>query len=451
MRSLLRTSPAILLVALSCKSPATQSPSNETPGVLQVYPGLVVELVASEPQVIDPIAIDWGPDGKLWVVEMGGYPMGNDGRNKAGGRIRCLEDTNRDGRYDRSTLFLDGLNYPTGVMAWRKGVLVTCAPEIFFAEDTTGDGRADRREILFTGFGEVNPQHRVNGLRWGLDNWIYCANGDFAEIRDRSTTALRSQVNGPSEGATQDLQGLLLSGGRIRSLRTGVEVDIRGKDFRLRVDDGRIDPQVGQSQFGRDRDDWGNWFGCNHAKPLWHFVLADDYIRRNPHVPVPTPRIDVIDRLTKLFVRDGTAHFTSACSAMIYRDELLGTPFAGNAFVCDPARGVVHRSLLSPSGLTFTSRRPPGDEKQQREFLSSEDPAFRPTMARTGPDGALWVVDMQRSILEHPHWLPKGWEKRVDPRAGDNRGRIYRIYPAGTASDSPTGWIEDRGPRCRTR
>ncbi len=478
MRGLLMTSPAILLIALAGESTATQKSANEAPGALRVHPGLVVELVVSEPQVIDPIAIDWGSDGKLWVVEMGDYPLGGDGRGKAGGRIRCLEDTNRDGRYDRSTLFLDGLNYPTGVMAWRKGVLVTCAPEIFFAEDTNGDGRADRREILFTGFSEVNPQHRVNGLRWGLDNWIYCANGDFAEMRDWTAGAVRSPVTGRSAGATQDLQEtkssliyfkantiLLLSGGQIRSLRTGFKVDIRGKDFRLRVDDGRIDPQVGQSQFGRNRDDWGNWFGCNHAKPLWHFVLADNFIRRNPHVPVPTPRIDVIDSLTKLFVRDGTAHFTSACSAMIYRDELLGTQFSGNAFVCDPARGVVHRSLLSPSGLTFTGRRPPGDEKQQREFLSSEDPAFRPTMTRTGPDGAVWVVDMQRSLIEHAHWLSEGWEKRVDLRAGDDRGRIYRIYPAGTrprpirrlvglkiadlvaALDSPNGWQRDTAQR----
>ena len=101
------------------------------------------------------------------------YPLGLDNKGKAGGRVVCLEDTDGDGRFDKSTDFLDGLLFPTGVMTWRRGVLVTCAPDIFYAEDTDGDGRADRREVLFTGFGEANPQHRVNGLRWGLDNWVY--------------------------------------------------------------------------------------------------------------------------------------------------------------------------------------------------------------------------------------------------------------------------------------
>ncbi len=114
-------------------------------------PGFTVEQVAAEPLVMDPIAFAWGPDGKLWVVEMADYPLGIDGQGKHGGRVRFLEDTDGDGRYDRSTLFLDGLGYPTGVWPWRKGVLVSCAPEILYAEDTDGDGKADRRETLFTG------------------------------------------------------------------------------------------------------------------------------------------------------------------------------------------------------------------------------------------------------------------------------------------------------------
>src|SRR5438105_839592 len=151
---------------------------------LRPRPGFKIELVAAEPLIRSPVAFDWGPDGRLWVVEMRDYPLGLDNKGKAGGRIVCLEDTDGDGRYDKSTVFLDGLLFPTGVMSWGKGVLVSCAPDIFYAEDTDGDGRADRREVLFTGFGEANPQHRVNGLRWGLDNWIYCANGDFLAARN---------------------------------------------------------------------------------------------------------------------------------------------------------------------------------------------------------------------------------------------------------------------------
>ncbi|HVW36708.1 MAG TPA: PVC-type heme-binding CxxCH protein, partial [Pirellulales bacterium] len=108
-------------------------------------PGFQVELVAAEPLVMDPVAFAWGADGKLWVVEMADYPRGVDGQGKFGGRVRFLEDTDGDGRYDRSTVFLDELGFPSGVMPWRRGVLVTCAPEIFYAEDTDGDGRADVR------------------------------------------------------------------------------------------------------------------------------------------------------------------------------------------------------------------------------------------------------------------------------------------------------------------
>ncbi|MBW3539407.1 MAG: hypothetical protein KY476_03985 [Planctomycetes bacterium] len=155
-----------------------------------VPPGFEVELVAAEPLVVDPVAFEWGADGRLWVAEMGDYPLGVPEEDKQrdrsprvatrglGGRVRVLADTDGDGRYDASTLFLDGLNYPSGVMPWRNGVLVTAAPEVLYAEDTDGDGRADKREVLFSGFGEGNQQHRVNGLVYGLDGWVHCANGD---------------------------------------------------------------------------------------------------------------------------------------------------------------------------------------------------------------------------------------------------------------------------------
>src|SRR6185369_12832621 len=187
-------------------------------------PGFKVELVAQEPLVQDPIAFDWGADGKLWVVEMGDYPLGLDGQGKPGGRIRFLEDTNQDGIYDRSTVFLEGLNFPTGVMPWGKGIIVSAAPEIFYAEDTDGDGKADARKTLFTGFGEGNQQHRLNGFEYGLDNWVYGANGD--------------------------------SGGRIRAAPGGAPgaapigaVDISGRDFRFRPASQAFEAQAGGTQF----------------------------------------------------------------------------------------------------------------------------------------------------------------------------------------------------------
>src|SRR5262249_51340615 len=145
--------------------------------------GFRVELMAAEPLVESPVAFDWGPDGRLWVVEMRDYPLGMDNHGRPGGRVVVLNDSDGDGRFDRSTTFLDGLLFPTGVMTWRAGVLVPCPPATLWAEATDGEGRADAREVLFTGFGEAHPQHRITGLRWGLDTWVYGANAAFPAAR----------------------------------------------------------------------------------------------------------------------------------------------------------------------------------------------------------------------------------------------------------------------------
>ena len=136
-------------------------------------------------------------------------------------------------------------------MPWRDGVLISAAPEIIYAVDTDGDGRADQRETLFQGFVEGNQQHLVNGFARGLDNWVYVANGD--------------------------------SGGRIQSVKTGTTIDISGRDLRIRPDTGELDAQTGQTQYGRRRDDWGNWFSCTNSAPFRHVTLEDHYTRRNPH------------------------------------------------------------------------------------------------------------------------------------------------------------------------
>jgi len=404
-------------------------------------PGFTVELAAAEPLVQDPIAFAWGPDGKLWVVEMGDYPLGVDGKGKHGGRVKYLEDRDGNWKYDKATVFLDNLGYPTGVLPWRKGVLVTCAPDILYAEDADGDGKADRREVLFTGFKEGNQQHRVNGLVWGLDGWVYGANGD--------------------------------SGGVIRSLKRerASPVNISGRDFRFKPDSGEFEAVTGQTQFGRCRDDWGDWFGGNNANPLWHFVLDDGYIRRNPHFAPPTPRVDVpvspgqfpvfpISRLLPRFNDYHTANrFTSACSPTVYRDDLFGPHFAGNVFISEPVHNLVHRMVLTPQGTSFRGHRAPDEERS--EFLASTDNWFRPTMIQTGPDGSLWIADMYRHVIEHPEWIPRDWQARLDLRAGHDMGRIYRVFPIDSkpramprldtldtaelaaALDSPSGWQRD--------
>jgi len=407
---------------------------------MHVAPGFKVDLAAAEPLVKDPIAFEWGADGRLWVVEMGDYPLGSDGKGKFGGVVRYLEDANGDGRYDKQTTFLEGLGFPTGVMPWRNGVLVACAPDIFYAEDRDGDGKADHRELLYSGFVPGNPQHRLNGFDLGLDGWLYGANGD--------------------------------SDGRVRSVKTGKITDIRGRDFRFRPDTGEFEAESGRAQFGRHRDDWGRWFGNNNPNWGWHFVLANKDVRRNPYYAPPPPRQD-LERETRCYpVSRTVARFndlnmanqvTSANSPTPYRDELFGPWFATSLFVSEPVHNLVHRIVLEPDGVSFRGHRGPNEASS--EFLASSDNWFRPTMLKTGPDGALWVADMYRYVIEHPEWIPDAWEKRLDLRAGSEQGRIYRVYPVDkqprpiprldrldtpglvAALDSPSGWQRDTALR----
>jgi putative membrane-bound dehydrogenase-like protein len=444
-----------------------------------VRPGFQIELVASEPLVLDPVAFEWGADGRLWVVEMADYPSGITERGsptrsssetidalrlteprsngvRGGGRVIFLTDTNADGRYDTRTVFLDGLNFPSGVMPWRKGVLISAAPDILYAEDTDGDGKADLRKVLLTGFREGNQQHRVNGFEYGLDGWVYAANGDSGGVITRVNRVLTTQ---PSTLNSQP-------------------IDIRGHDIRFQPDTGEIELVAGQTQFGRRRDDWGNWFGNNNPTWLWHYHLPIHYLKRNPHLAVKSVRTVLAnyDNANRVFATstpqarfnwaDRTFQTTSACSPCPYRDDLFGPDFATSVFISEPANNVVHREVLEPDGVTFRSRR--ADDERDREFLASTDNWFRPTMLKTGPDGALYIADMYRLILEHPEYFPEEMKTRPDLRAGDDKGRIWRVYPKGAtlrkvpkldklsttdlvaALDSPSGWQRDTVQRLVT-
>jgi len=385
---------------------ATSTPENAVE-TLHLRPGYQADLVVSEPLVMDPVAMEWGADGALWVMEMRDYPRGlDDEENKPGSRVRLLRDTNGDGRYDQSTIFLDGLGFATGLHPWRNGVLVTAAPHILFAVDTDGDDKADTQEILYEGFGEGNQQHRVNGLRWGLDNWLHGANGD--------------------------------SSGDIRSLLSDDQMTLRGRDFRIQPDEGRIQPLAGQTQYGRSRDNWGNWFGCNNSNQGYHFALTDHYTQRNPHIPVPDARVTLMpDRnnypvsrvLARFNDHDQANKFTSICGIEVYRDTLLGAPFMHNTFACEPVHNLVTRAQINTNGYTFAGQRAPGEETS--EFVASTDNWFRPVMVRNGPDGALWIADMHRETIEHPEYISELDQARTDFTKGNDMGRIFRVYPVG--------------------
>ncbi|RYD34590.1 MAG: c-type cytochrome, partial [Verrucomicrobiaceae bacterium] len=373
---------------------------------ITVKPGFTVSLVAAEPEIVDPVAIDFGADGKLWVVEMRDYPSGMDGNGKPGGRVKFLEDMDGDGRYEKATVFVDGLPFPTGLLTWRKGVLITAAPDILYAEDTDGDGRADKVETLFTGFATENFQARVNGLRRGLDGWVYGANG--------------------------------LLGGSIKSSATGKTVDIRGRDFRLNPDTGDFEPASGLTQQGRVRDDWDHWFGTDNGTFAWHYPLPEHYLKRNA-VVIPREqrlRVELSRRVfptsptLKRFNDPGDANSaTSACGGDFYRDNLLGDDSYGDYFVNEPVHNLTTRLKFSGDGISFQGRR--AADEQESEFFSSSDNWSRPVQVRTGPDGALWIVDMYRYVIEHPKWIAAEQLAKLDVRAGDDKGRIYRVFPGG--------------------
>lgn len=382
----------------------------ESLATIKVHPDLEVQLVAAEPLIADPVAIDFGPDGKLWVAEMPDYGRGMGEEFAGTGRVKFLSDRNRDGICDEATLFLEGLRFPTDVKAWRDGVLICDAPDILFAADRDGDGRAEVREVVWTGFATHNPHARVNSLRWGLDGFLYGSGGLFGGQLTRQTSS-------------------------------GTErVETANRDFRLAVSDLAASPATGQTQQGRARDDFGNWFGCNNSVLLQHYPLDYSLTERNPRLP-PPELVHVVPSQAhgqQLYPAEGLVLFklsgppgrpTSACGLEIYRDRFLGEAFLGNAFTCEPVNQLVHRQILHREGVTFRGERAAGEE--QREFLTSTDNWFRPVQVRTGPDGALYLVDMYRYVIEHGQWIPEETKAELDIFAGQRLGRIYRVVPRG--------------------
>ncbi|MDB6026061.1 MAG: putative rane-bound dehydrogenase [Verrucomicrobiales bacterium] len=382
----------------------------DAPKTIRTKPGFTVDLAASEPQIVDPVAMDFMTDGKLLVVEMHDYPCGMDGDFKVpGGRVKLLSSSKNNGQYDKATTFVDGIPFPTGAMQWRKGVLICAAPDILYAEDTNGDGKADIVKKLYTGFFTNNFQARVNSLRWGLDNWVYAAAGLF--------------------------------GGTIHSEINGKDYQLSGRDFRFNPDTGDFEPVSGLTQQSRDRDDFGNWFGCDNSNFAWNFPMEERYVRRNPFVTAPEPRVNVstFAEANKLFPSSHIAErfnhpesanrTTSACGLGVYRDTLLGDAFYGNTFTGETVHNMVRRIIVKNEGITVGGYK--ADDEQDKEFFASVDNWSRPAEIRTGPDGALWIADMYRQVVEHPRWIPAETLAKLDVRAGADQGRIFRVYPTG--------------------
>jgi putative membrane-bound dehydrogenase-like protein len=417
--------------------PAIPSPGPLTPreeqATFRLLPGFKIELVACEPDIVDPVAFAFDEDNRLYVVEMRGYP--NDGVGTGtvtSGRIKLLEDRDGDGFYEKSSTFAEGLRLPTAVMPYKGGVIAGNPPDVIYLKDTDGDGRADTRRVLYTGFNLANIQQMVNGLQWGLDNWVHGCAG--------------------------------YSGGVIRSAERpeAPAVALASRGIRFRPDrPASLEPTSGGGQFGLTADDWDRWFVATNSQHLRHIVLPDHYLRRNPFLPVNAVTLDIPDhgaackvhrispfeawRVERTSRRKGGpdaprfppnelvpgGFITSACSPLVYRAGLYPPRFHGNTFVCDPANNLIHRDVLVSRGATFTARRADAD----CEFLASTDNWFRPVNLVLGPDGAIYLADFYREVIETPLSLPDDIKKKLNLQTR-GRGRIWRIVPESYRRDA---------------
>lgn len=408
------------------KPPGALTPKEEL-ATFKLPEGLKAELVAAEPDVIDPVAMCFDERGRMFVCEMRGYPNGGVGTGKeTRGRIKLLEDKNGDGVFETVGTFAEGLRFPMGITPYKNGVLVAVAPDLLYLQDTDGDGKADKTTVLYTGFNLANIQQMVNGLQWGLDNWIYGSAGS-----DGGVVKSAEKPDAPA-------------------------VSLRARGIRFKPDvPASLEPTSGGGQYGLAPDDFQHWFTATNSQHLRQIVLPDHYLRRNPYLPVTAVTTDIPEhgaaarvyrispfepwRVERTTRRAGGAdakrfpttelvaggYITSACSPLIYTADLLPDEYHGNNFVCDPANNLIHRERLLDNGAIFRAVRAYPD----REFLASTDNWFRPVQLSTGPDGAIYVLDFYREVIETPLSLPDDIRKQLDLESR-GRGRIWRIAPA---------------------
>jgi mono/diheme cytochrome c family protein/glucose/arabinose dehydrogenase len=405
--------------------------------------GFAAEIVAAEPLVHSPVAAQFDHRGRLWVVEMSGYmpnPEGT-GEQEPSGNVVILSDTDGDGRMDRRQVFLGGLVMPRSVMLLGDGALIAEPPRLWWAHDTDGDGVSDRKELVADDYAtqddpklgaKANPEHASNSPVWALDNWIYSANH-----------TVRFRWQGGSSWA-------------------------RGST-------------VFRGQWGLTQDDFGRLYYNSNSDPLRGDCLPSEYLERNPNLRQPLGVNVQLERDMKVFSArmnpgvnrgyqpgqlrpDGhLATFTGACGPVVYRGDQFPESYRGNVFLCEPTANLVRREHVTDrDGLLQATNAIPGGE-----FLTSTDERFRPVNLINGPDGALYVLDLARGLIQHRIYLTSYLRKQIESRqlqAPVDLGRIYRVVdtsrprrPLAKASAAqptaeellgwlshPNGWWRDR-------
>jgi putative membrane-bound dehydrogenase-like protein len=388
----------------------------------KTLPGFRVEQVAAEPLVTDPVAMSFDENGRLYVVEMLDY---SEQDRAMIGRVRLLEDTDGDGRFDKATVFLDKLSWPTAVTCYAGGVFIGAAPDILYAKDTDGDGKADVVRKVLTGFGRSNVQGLLNSFQWGLDNRIHGA-----------TSSNGGQVRKAADAAAKP-------------------VNIGGRNFSFDPRTLALTPTSGASQHGMTYDDWGRRFVCHNSDPIQMVMYEDRYVARNPYLAAPNPKVSISVegpqsavfrvspvepwRVLRTRLRVGglvpgpiegggtpAGYFTGTTGVTIYRGDAWPAELRGQALVGEVASNLVHRKVLEPAGVGFRARR----VDVKKELLASTDIWFRPVQFANAPDGTLYVADFYREVVEHPASLPLEIKKHLNLNTR-GRGRLYRIVPDG--------------------
>ena len=402
--------PQMQLVPENLIPPSPAHTPQEELKTFQIAKGYQISLVASDPQIGDPVAAQFGPDGRLWIVEMQGYMPNLDGttEDQPHGRLSVLEDTNGDGVFDKSTVFLDNIVMPRAIALHRDGVLVGAPPHLWFCRDTNGDGKADEKIEVATDFGVrvdparpqlANPERAPNALLWGHDNWLYVG-AYAARFKFKDGRWLRGLSN------------------------------FRG-------------------QWGLSQDDFGHLYHNSNSDQMRADVIPSSYLNRNPNLGRTTGlnwKVAKEQLVWPIRVNPGInrgyrpemlrefklKEFTAACAPWIYRADLFPADAYGNAFVCEPAGNLIKRNVVKSEGGALVGT----PYYDQTEFLASTDERFRPVNLLTGPDGALYVIDLYRGIIQHRISLTTYLREQIVKRGLDKPlalGRVWRIAPEGAA------------------